>query len=119
MRECLIPHIRRDPSLKGLRWTLLKYRYRQSAEAHADLEALINQARSAPFAGLLSVAFPALPLNTPPSRGRDGAMVGGGTGAPMTAVTMTFEMTRDCLAGSATGESARQALTRTSQRSGE
>jgi len=41
-------------------------------EISADLEALISQARSAPFAGLLSVAFPALPLNTPPSRGRDG-----------------------------------------------
>jgi len=49
MRECLIPHIRRDPSLKGLRWTLLKSRYRQSAEARADLEALISQARSAPL----------------------------------------------------------------------
>jgi transposase len=35
---------RRDPSLKGLRWTLLKDRQRLSAEAHADLDALISHA---------------------------------------------------------------------------
>ena len=35
---------RRDPSLKGLRWTLLKDRQRLSAEARADLDTLISQA---------------------------------------------------------------------------
>jgi transposase len=35
---------RRDSSLKGLRWTLLKDRQRLSAEARADLDALISQA---------------------------------------------------------------------------
>ena len=35
---------RRDPSLKGLRWTLLKDRQRLSAEARADLDALISHA---------------------------------------------------------------------------
>src|SRR5246127_42053 len=35
---------RRDPSLKGLRWTLLKDRQRLSAEARADLDVLISQA---------------------------------------------------------------------------
>jgi transposase len=35
---------RRDPSLKGLRWTLLKDRQRLSAEARADLGALISHA---------------------------------------------------------------------------
>ena len=34
----------RDCSLKGLRWTLLKDRQRLSAEARADLDALISQA---------------------------------------------------------------------------
>jgi transposase len=33
-----------DPSLKGLRWTLLKDRHRLSAEGRADLDALISQA---------------------------------------------------------------------------
>ena len=48
------------------------------------------------FAGLLSLAFPALPLNLPAfAMVGMGAMVGGGTGAAMTAVTMIFEMTRD------------------------
>jgi len=37
---------RRDPSLKGLRWTLLKDRHRLSAEARADLDILISQAAS-------------------------------------------------------------------------
>jgi transposase len=35
---------RRDPSLKGLRWTLLKDRQRLSVEARADLDALIAHA---------------------------------------------------------------------------
>jgi transposase len=35
---------RADASLKGLRWTLLKDRQRLSAEARADLDALIRQA---------------------------------------------------------------------------
>jgi chloride channel protein, CIC family len=48
------------------------------------------------FAGLFSLAFPALPLNVPAfAMVGMGAMVGGGTGAAMTAVTMIFEMTRD------------------------
>ncbi len=48
------------------------------------------------FAGLLSAAFPALPLNVPSfAMVGMGAMVGGATGAAMTAVTMIFEMTRD------------------------
>lgn len=48
------------------------------------------------FAGLLSLAFPALPLNLPAfAMVGMGAMVGGATGAAMTAVTMIFEMTRD------------------------
>jgi transposase len=37
---------RTDPSLKGLRWTLLKDRGRLSAEARADLDSLIAQAAS-------------------------------------------------------------------------
>jgi transposase len=37
---------RTDPSLKGLRWTLLKDRHRLSAESRADLDALIAQATS-------------------------------------------------------------------------
>jgi transposase len=36
----------RDPILKGLGWTLLKDRHRLSAEARADLDALISQAAS-------------------------------------------------------------------------
>jgi chloride channel protein, CIC family len=48
------------------------------------------------FAGVLSLVFPALPLNMPAfAMVGMGAMVGGGTGAAMTAVTMIFEMTRD------------------------
>jgi transposase len=35
---------RHDPRLKGLRWTLLKDRQRLSAEARADLDALVSQA---------------------------------------------------------------------------
>ena len=37
---------RTDPSLKGLRWTLLKDRHRLSAESRADLDTLIAQATS-------------------------------------------------------------------------
>ena len=37
---------RTDPSLKGLRWTLLKDRHRLSAAGRADLDALIAQATS-------------------------------------------------------------------------
>jgi transposase len=44
-----VDHTRRleqrlDPSLKGLRWTLLKDRHSLSAEARADLDALSSQA---------------------------------------------------------------------------
>jgi transposase len=41
---------RTDPSLKGLRWTLLKDRDRLSAESRADLGGLIAQAASKPTA---------------------------------------------------------------------
>jgi chloride channel protein, CIC family len=48
------------------------------------------------FAGLLLLLFPALPLSLPAfAMVGMGAMVGGATGAAMTAVTMIFEMTRD------------------------
>ncbi len=48
------------------------------------------------FAGLVSIVAPALPINLPAfAMVGMGAMVGGGTGAAMTAVTMIFEMTRD------------------------
>lgn len=48
------------------------------------------------FAALFTWAFPLLPLNLPAfAMVGMGAMVGGGTGAAMTAVTMIFEMTRD------------------------
>lgn len=48
------------------------------------------------FAGLFSFVFPLLPLNLPAfAMVGMGEMVGGGTGAAMTAVTMIFEMTRD------------------------
>jgi CIC family chloride channel protein len=48
------------------------------------------------FAALLSAAGLAMPLSIPAfAMVGMGAMVGGGTGAVMTAVTMTFEMTRD------------------------
>jgi CIC family chloride channel protein len=50
----------------------------------------------AAFAGLVSIAAPGLPVNLPAfAMVGMGAMVGGGTGAAMTAVTMIFEMTRD------------------------
>ena len=48
------------------------------------------------FAALLSMLFPSLAINIPSfAMVGMGAMVGGGTGAAMTAVTMIFEMTRD------------------------
>ena len=48
------------------------------------------------FAALLSMLFPSLAINVPSfAMVGMGAMVGGGTGAAMTAVTMIFEMTRD------------------------
>ena len=48
------------------------------------------------FAALVSLAFPALGLSLPAfAMVGMGAMVGGATGAAMTAVTMIFEMTRD------------------------
>jgi CIC family chloride channel protein len=48
------------------------------------------------FAALLSLADPSLGINVPAfAMVGMGAMVGGGTGAAMTAVTMIFEMTRD------------------------
>ena len=48
------------------------------------------------FAALFSLAFPALGLSLPAfAMVGMGAMVGGATGAAMTAVTMIFEMTRD------------------------
>jgi CIC family chloride channel protein len=48
------------------------------------------------FAGLVGILMPALPINLPSfAMVGMGAMVGGGTGAAMTAVAMIFEMTRD------------------------
>jgi chloride channel protein, CIC family len=48
------------------------------------------------FAGVCALAFPGLGLSLPAfAMVGMGAMVGGGTGAAMTAVTMIFEMTRD------------------------
>jgi CIC family chloride channel protein len=48
------------------------------------------------FAKLVSAALPGLPLSVPAfAMVGMGAMVGGGTGAAMTAITMVFEMTRD------------------------
>jgi chloride channel protein, CIC family len=48
------------------------------------------------FAALLSAVGAPLPLSVPAfAMVGMGAMVGGGTGAVMTAITMTFEMTRD------------------------
>jgi chloride channel protein, CIC family len=50
----------------------------------------------AAFAGLISALAPGFPVNLPAfAMVGMGAMVGGGTGAAMTAVTMIFEMTRD------------------------
>jgi CIC family chloride channel protein len=48
------------------------------------------------FAGLASAAFPGLPISGPAfAMVGMGTMVGAGTGAAMTAITMVFEMTRD------------------------
>ena len=50
----------------------------------------------AAFAGLIGVLLPGVPISAPAfAMVGMGAMVGGGTGAAMTAVTMIFEMTRD------------------------
>jgi len=50
----------------------------------------------AAFAGLVSVVLPGIPVSLPAfAMVGMGAMVGGATGAAMTAVTMIFEMTRD------------------------
>jgi chloride channel protein, CIC family len=50
----------------------------------------------AAFAGLVSLIAPGIPVNLPAfAMIGMGAMVGGATGAAMTAVTMIFEMTRD------------------------
>ncbi len=50
----------------------------------------------AAFAGLIGVVLPGVPISAPAfAMVGMGAMVGGGTGAAMTAVTMIFEMTRD------------------------
>ena len=50
----------------------------------------------AAFAGLISSLLPGVPVSLPAfAMVGMGAMVGGGTGAAMTAVTMIFEMTRD------------------------
>jgi CIC family chloride channel protein len=50
----------------------------------------------AAFAGLISILLPGVPVNLPAfAMVGMGAMVGSGTGAAMTAVTMIFEMTRD------------------------
>jgi CIC family chloride channel protein len=48
------------------------------------------------FAGLAGAAFPGLPISGPAfAMAGMGTMVGAGTGAAMTAITMVFEMTRD------------------------
>ena len=50
----------------------------------------------AAFAGLAAYLLPGIPISAPAfAMVGMGAMVGGGTGAAMTAVTMIFEMTRD------------------------
>jgi chloride channel protein, CIC family len=50
----------------------------------------------AAFAGLVTLIAPGMPINLPAfAMVGMGAMVGGATGAAMTAVTMIFEMTRD------------------------
>ena len=50
----------------------------------------------AAFAALVSIIYPGAPISLPAfAMVGMGAMVGGGTGAAMTAVTMIFEMTRD------------------------
>jgi CIC family chloride channel protein len=50
----------------------------------------------AAFAAMVTIIFPGAPVSLPAfAMVGMGAMVGGGTGAAMTAVTMIFEMTRD------------------------
>lgn len=50
----------------------------------------------AAFAAIVTILFPGAPVSLPAfAMVGMGAMVGGGTGAAMTAVTMIFEMTRD------------------------
>jgi CIC family chloride channel protein len=56
----------------------------------------IGATLGAAFAALITMAFPSAPVSLPAfAMVGMGAMVGGGTGAAMTAVTMIFEMTRD------------------------
>jgi len=56
----------------------------------------IGATLGAAFAALITMCFPAAPVSLPAfAMVGMGAMVGGGTGAAMTAVTMIFEMTRD------------------------
>jgi CIC family chloride channel protein len=56
----------------------------------------IGATLGAAFASLVTLLFPSVPVSLPAfAMVGMGAMVGGGTGAAMTAVTMIFEMTRD------------------------
>ncbi|APR94492.1 chloride channel protein [Pandoraea thiooxydans] len=56
----------------------------------------IGATLGASFAALISLAWPGAPVSAPAfAMVGMGAMVGGGTGAAMTAVVMIFEMTRD------------------------
>ncbi len=56
----------------------------------------IGATLGAAFAGVVGIVLPGVPVSGPAfAMVGMGAMVGGGTGAAMTAVTMIFEMTRD------------------------
>ncbi|MGA7777437.1 MAG: chloride channel protein [Paraburkholderia sp.] len=56
----------------------------------------IGATLGASFASVVAMAFPGAPVSAPAfAMVGMGAMVGGGTGAAMTAVAMVFEMTRD------------------------
>lgn len=56
----------------------------------------IGSSLGASFAALVTLIYPGAPISLPAfAMVGMGAMVGGGTGAAMTAVTMIFEMTRD------------------------
>ncbi len=56
----------------------------------------MGAALGAAFAAIVTLLFPGAPVSLPAfAMVGMGAMVGGGTGAAMTAVTMIFEMTRD------------------------
>ena len=69
-------------------------RVRRAASFHPRY--IMGATLGAAFAGLISAAAPGAPVNLPAfAMVGMGAMVGGGTGAAMTAVTMIFEMTRD------------------------